>query len=132
MFRMTARQIPAIFKRHCQNCIAWFEHSLVNRYIFVISGMRLHVRVLGSKQHPCVLNSQSLNNIDMLASPIIVIPGVSFWVLVRQTLPRVRFWVSWTDVLSAVSFFSEAIKCNLIASGQDTWFVGPKNTRMIL
>ena len=69
---------------HAQNRVARLELRKVHLHVGLRARVGLHVRMVGPEQRPGAVDRKLLDDVDVLASAIVALAGVSLGVLVRQ------------------------------------------------
>ncbi|OPZ75846.1 MAG: hypothetical protein BWY82_00050 [Verrucomicrobia bacterium ADurb.Bin474] len=75
-------QVPAVLQTHCQDLVARLDHGKVNRHIRLRPRVRLHIRMLRTKERLCTIPRKVLGDIHRIASAIVAFAGIPFRVLV--------------------------------------------------
>ena len=69
--RRTVSEVSAVIKAHTHNGVARFKKCKINRCVCLCTGMRLNIGKLATEKFTSTLDSNFLNNINILASAVI-------------------------------------------------------------
>ena len=77
-------QVATIRKPHAENGIAGFQRRQKYRGIGLRAGMRLHIGVTGFEQFLGALDGQFFGNVDVFATAVITLAGITLGIFIRQ------------------------------------------------
>ena len=111
--RGAVSQVAALCQVHTQNGIARLQQSGVNSEVSLRTRVRLYVSVVSAKQLFCTIDSQLLNDINVLATAVVAFARITFSIFVGQlrtlrlhnTRAGVVFGGDQFDVLFLTYFF---------------------------
>ena len=96
----TVCKVSAVSKAHTHYRIAGIQQCKINRRVSLCAGVSLYIRILCSEQLAGTFNSDILNYINILASAVITLAGVSLSILVRKNASHSRHNSRRNDILT--------------------------------
>ena len=106
--------MTAVCKAHAHYGVAGLEQSDVNRCVSLCAGVSLYIRILCSEQLAGTFNSDILNYINVLASTVITLAGVSLSILVRKNASHSRHNSRRDDILTCNKLKISFLTCKLL------------------
>jgi hypothetical protein len=82
--RIAVGEVAAVAEVHAQDLVAGLQHRGVDREIGLGAGVRLHIGVIGAEELLRALDREVLDFVDLLATAVPALAGITLRVLVRQ------------------------------------------------